>query len=179
MPQSRMKELTLYLNKLEEKLHKPLIILETGCIRNLDNPIGDGFSTEHICRWIQNSKYPKKHTYTSIDLDISVCKKYLQEQKLLKYVSLIEGDSLAHLELWNRYIDFVLLDSKNDAEHIFKEFYLVKNWFLPHTTLAIDDAKTNEYPWQKGKKVIPWLEERRYQIEWVGDRIAVISRWMQ
>ena len=173
---SRMTKLIPYLQTLEDELKKPLNIVETGCIRQITHKsnISDGHSTEHICEFVKNSEYP--HAFVSIDIDTSVCQEYLTEKKLIDYVHFIQGDSLSALHFINSGLDFVLLDTANNADQIFKEYMLIKNKLMPHSIVCIDDANLDEPTWKKGDKIIPYMMERGYNLEMIEDRVAVLRR---
>lgn len=157
---SRAWSLRKYIRELEDKMGK-LIIVETGTIRNAASQyvIGDGYSTEIIARYIKNSEH--KHDFYSVDLDISVCQKYLQNRSLLSYVKLVQSDSINFLQNFGK-VDFAYLDSGNDAQLILNEFKLVEG---TAKIVVIDDCVPGSHELLKGNLVIPYVKAKGYRFQ--------------
>lgn len=173
---SKMLQLRHYLDALQ-KVHGNLNIVETGSIRNTGSAyaIGDGHSTEHIARWIKESKRP--HSFTSIDLDTHVAESYIQSLGLSNYVKFIMGNSHDVIPTLNENIHLALLDSANDADVILTEFQLV----LPKMNkrgaiIAIDDVFPGSKTVVKGHKVIPYAQEQ-YFTRIFPSGLAIIVVW--
>ena len=146
------------LNKVCQRIKKPLTIVETGTIRNSTEAYEptDGHSTKYISEWIRDNE-PLTDFY-SIDLDTSACLKYMVELGLIQHVELIQSDSRAALvQLIN--IDFAYLDSGNDAELIMQEFLIVWPKLTRGGCIVIDDCNTDRADLLKGDLLIPYVIE--------------------
>lgn len=171
------------INALHDRLNRPLVIFETGTIRNRDKKYeeGDGWSTLYIARRSRTAR----HYFFSIDLNTSVAEHVLWERGLLPFVTLIEGESTQVLkELINgKYSepdeegfiepiipDFVYLDTANDAQQILNEFLIVEEY--AHVVM-VDDVNLNSTELVKGHKVIPYARSRGYKVKLL-ERQAVI-----
>jgi len=153
-----MQRLIPLLQELEDKLQRDLIILETGCTAH---------STEHICNFIKNSKY--EHDYVAISIDTLVCEEYLETKSLLDYVYLSGGDSLNLLKLLHSPLDFVLLNT----DYSLQEYLLIERFLYPHAIVCIDNAKSDDC------KILPYVEQKGFNVSWIEDRIIVIKRIKQ
>jgi ADP-heptose:LPS heptosyltransferase/predicted O-methyltransferase YrrM len=149
----------LYLFLLERRL----LVLETGTIRSYDE---HHESTRHISRTLGN-----RGKLLSVDTSeeaIRISRDICQNAPNVEWIL---ADSLSFLarEPKLRY-HFVLLDSLNDAEHIFREFVLVAPQVPEGGIVMVDDAgihvggrKFDGSAAQKGHKVWAFLRACRAQ----------------
>lgn len=167
---SRMKKLPELLDTLS---FQRINILETGTIRNV-NPeyaIGDGHSTLWIAKWIREQDKPVN--FYSIDKDVSVAYKYLQELGYLPEVNLIKSNSLIWLDKYiPPEVHFALLDSANDAQNTLNEFKLVEPRMVKGGIVVIDDVIMHSKDVKKGHKVIPYAQTK-YRVE-VVNRLGIV-----
>lgn len=161
-----------YIKELEENLQRDLVIVETGTIRNTDEIYkeGDGWSTYYICRYLKESNY--NHKFYSIDLDVSISRKFLTEQGLVEYVNLLAEHSVTALSSF-RHIDLAYLDSANNAELILMEFKRVENSLSKSGVVIVDDVIMDSELIVKGHKVVPYATEKGFTVE-IKNRQAII-----
>lgn len=164
LDKSRANILTKYLDQLTTKFDEPLVIVETGSIRNVapQYVLGDGHSTHIVANWLLNQNV--KHAFYSVDLSIVVAKKYLEKLGLIKYVNLIQSDSRAFLEEFPGTFHLGYLDSANDATLILEEFQILENKMVPGGIVVIDDCHLNSPTVVKGHKVIPYATKAGYDV---------------
>lgn len=164
MKQGRGSKLIFMLEKLEKKLKRNMKIVETGTIRNDSerHHLGDGWSTYYIAQFVRNSADRHDHEFISIDLKTDVAEAFLRREGMEHQVKLVQDNSNNALPKIEGPLDFVYLDSANNADQIFNEFELVQPKLLDTSVVVVDDIKTN-----KPKKLLPWLEENKipYKIE--------------
>lgn len=144
---------------------RPRYIVETGTIRNIEYEIGDGHSTRYIAEWVRDNG----GVFTSIDLDIEVSLIYLDENGLMPFVNLWQGNSLDLLPKIKK-IDFAYLDSDNDADLILNEFLIV---WPKCKVVMVDDCSMESEELMKGKKLIPYLIENNIKFETVGYQLII------
>lgn len=169
---SRAINLVTLLRRLEFEFQRSLKIIETGTIRalGLQYEEGDGHSTRYIAEFINRSIYA--HEFYSVDLDISTAKKYLSQLGLLKYVGLVQSDSIVFLTK-QQDVDFVYLDSANDPDHILAEFLTIKDSVNLGGIVVIDDCIPVSHEVLKCHKVLPWLQEHNQKYEIIGRHLVV------
>lgn len=148
---------------------KPKVIVETGTIRNIskEHEEGDGHSTRFIAEWVKKNG----GEFISIDLKTDVCLEYLKKLGLVKYVILIEGNSLDVLPRLGK-VDFCYLDSENLPDLILNEYKLVKAKIV-----MIDDCIEVSSIYRKGELLIPYLREKGINFEALSTGQIVI-RWI-
>jgi len=154
---------------LMSEMEDPLTIVETGTIRNhLPNfAKGDGHSTLHFTKYV----YDFGGEFYSVDIDpiavvvsTMVCTK--EYPSAMDNVHIIESDSVAFLESFEKPIDVLYLDSANDAELILNEAKAALCHLHPESLLLIDDCfNENDYHVEKGSLAIPFLEENGWVME--------------
>lgn len=169
---SRALRVVSLLEEREKVARRPLVIVETGSIRNpaLAYHNGDGHSTKYIAEFLRyRAKYA--HVFYSIDLDTSVAKTYLASFSLDKYVRFLEGDSVHWLRLL-RMVDFAYLDSANNGQTILAEFRTLENRLNSGAIVVVDDVDLLSPELRKGDLVVPYARER-YEVE-MSKRQAVI-----
>lgn len=148
------------LNQLRQRnVSKQLHILETGTIRNT-NPeyrVGDGWSTYYIAQWVADNPPVR---FLSIDLDVSVMTRFMRNQGLIDYVTPVQSDSVAFLSTFRQPIDFLLLDSANDADVILNEFRAAESKLVAGSVVVIDDVMMQSKDVVKGHKIVPYLQAK-------------------
>lgn len=161
------------LQKIHEKKHGKLRILETGTIRNLtpEYAEGDGHSTIYIAEWL--SRITPKSTFISIDLKTDVSRRILNERKLLRFVHLVRSDSLKALPQFKN-LDFCYLDSENDAELTLNEFLIVWPNILPGGAVMVDDCTDYVCEKKKGVKLIPYLKEKNIEFKFTKQSQIIV-----
>lgn len=139
--------------------NQKLQAVETGTIRNYTDKHE---STRIIGENINGSLISIDKNPKSIQVSQDICKH-------LDNIEWREGDSLTLLaELQHDGFDFVLLDSVNNEEHIFKEFQIACKLCKKGGTILIDDfgvGMNGQVPdWthhlaRKGRKIYQFLQE--------------------
>lgn len=115
------KEVVKLLNEFYGKSDGMLTIVETGCLRaiNDDSEEGDGWSTLHIASWIAAHPDCK---FISIDINpesLKLARLFLGSHA--RFVTFLRGESWR--VLGNFYnIDFAFLDTSDDPENGLSEF---------------------------------------------------------
>lgn len=172
---SRAEKLPGFLDIVSGRVSRPINIIETGTIRNVDPKYleGDGHSTLYIAKWCE-AKLPVKHQFYSVDLDTRVCKAYMRELGLDKYVKLITSNSLDWLGTIDFPIDFAFLDSANDDTLILNEFKAITPKLAKGGVVIIDDVIPGSGDVIKGRKLLPYLRKEKIPYRLVG-RYCVVG----
>lgn len=131
----------------------PVIILETGCTRNLN----EGTDSTLLI----SSTLKDRGKFYTFELDpehIETCKQLCGKNN--QYITYVQGDSVSNLrksvesgELAK--IDLAFLDSVNDGDHIWKEFEAIVDHIVPGGYLVVDDVLWAD----KGRILLPFLEQ--------------------
>jgi hypothetical protein len=130
------------LNELyEASEHRPIHIVETGCMRDLSlsSEYTDGWSTLYISRWVSRNS---KCCFDSVDLNINAIELAhlaLETEKLAKYCTFHCEDSLKFLSRQS-WIDFAFLDSCDGLDHGLQEFRLASS--VGARMVVMDDYQT-------------------------------------
>ena len=149
----------------------PIVIVETGCIRNdtEESKFGDGWSTVN---WEYYAKKTDSSVYV-VDIDenhLNKAKKVVSESA---YVTYKQQDSIEFLKTFHRKIDFLILDSYDycgDEENVRKSHVHQLNelkavWDkLNNKCLILIDDVFNEQWDGKGKLSIPFLLENGFKV---------------
>lgn len=119
---SRMVNLVARLQAVEDRLARPLSILEIGSARNPEEAahFEDGHSTLYLAEWVADSRYP--HKFTTVDVETAVCEDLLARRGLAPYAKLVRSDSSDYLAKARGKIDFALLDGSPDPEKHLADF---------------------------------------------------------
>ncbi len=131
----------------------PLVIIETGCIRNLNEGTD---STLLISSVLKDSG--QFYTFELEPDHIEICKELCGENNA--YINYVQGDSVTNLREYVRSgklekIDLAFLDSVNDGDHIWKEFKEVEAQIQPGGYVVVDDVLWAD----KGRVILPFLEQ--------------------
>jgi hypothetical protein len=136
-----------------------LILLETGCIRNVDWKYSDGHSTL-LFGW-----YCQKYNGTLYTLEINrealeLCKKLTKEYKdSIRYILGDSSDTILKLGL--ERIDLLYLDSANDASIALNEYNAAKHFLHSESIIIVDDVVSGN----KGMLVGPQMTLDGWNIE--------------
>jgi hypothetical protein len=139
-----------YVFEYLDNLARPVFVVETGCVRNVGNWVGDGQSTILFDRFVSQLPGSVMH---SVDLDpkaTALCNSLVSNN-----VQLHTGDSVAFLRnlarnppTGFRHIDVLYLDSFDldlanphpSALHHMKELLAISTLVGPQTLVVVDDA---------------------------------------
>lgn len=153
---------------LMSEMKDPLVIVETGTIRNHLETYGDGdgHSTLRFAQYVNNFG----GEFYSVDIDpiavvvsTMVCTR--DYPSAMDKVKIIESDSVAFLKSFDKPIDVLYLDSANDAELILNEAKAALSHLHSESCILIDDCFNKNYHVEKGSLVIPFLEENGWIME--------------
>ena len=118
-------QLSGYAVEIYHKLSRPIVIVETGCLRRSEpeNEALDGWSTLYFARWVKEHPGSK---FFSVDNDmehIRVAMVKLNEEGVLGDFPLFTlGESVGFLTGFGGDIDFAYLDSCDGWDHGADEF---------------------------------------------------------
>jgi hypothetical protein len=130
-------------------LHKPLVLVETGCYRGCDY---DGLSTVILAML---AKETGGHAY-SVDIDarhVDMAKTLIAEKSLADLITVLRGDSLDVLRSWEfGKIDLAYLDSFDyspmcvDAcqNHQLREATLIEPHMANKSAFLLDDCHVSD-----------------------------------
>lgn len=179
---SKSQNIINVLQQVYNNLKRPLIIAETGTIRNLNEGFveGDGYSTQFIAEWVRDhaehipislaQNYVSKSQFYSIDIDIETAAEYLTDNNLIDFVSLWPEKSVAALEKILP-IDFCYLDSSDDPDNCLAEFMIAWPKITKGGALMADDCSLEVAECTKGYKLIPYLIENNIPFEYKENKI--------
>jgi len=161
----------------------PIVMVETGCIRNTteESRYGDGWST---LNWEWFAKLTHSSVYV-VDIDENHLLKSKEIVEESEYVTYKKQDSVEFLQNFHRKIDFLFLDSYDycgDEENINKchqhqlnEVKAVWDKLNERCFILIDDIFDEE--WQgKGKLSIPYLIENGFRVLYFMDNQVLLIR---
>lgn len=159
------REALLYLSK-----SKDIVALETGRSRNPDWADTDGDSTGFLSSLGCISKLisvdDDSENFSGCETTREYCIKSLSVAQLAK-IFFLDGDSVEMIssQLGDQVVlDFVLLDSANNPDVIFREFLAVERFLnKQQAVVVIDDVSP---PGQKGNRLIPHLVGLGFKEHW-------------
>lgn len=121
------------------RLHRPVGIVETGCVRFADNWYGDGQSTV-VWSWIAEVL---GGLVTSYDISADSCE---VARQLAPKANIVQMDSIAGLKLYPApdmidllYLDSMDYDGEPSARHHLAELGVVWDKLRPGAIIAVDD----------------------------------------
>lgn len=129
------------------------VVVETGCIRKLDEGTESTLTIASILR--------DRGRFYSFELrpeHIAISRACCGDHD--RFVTYVEGDSVGNLQRFVAdgtlaRIDLAFLDSANDADHIYNEFRAIEGCFVPGSVLVVDDVL-----WaNKGKRLVPYVQD--------------------
>ena len=168
---------------LESTYKHPIIIVETGCIRNTtdESKFGDGWSTvnwEYYCKLNNSTVY-----VVDINSDhLRQSKKIVPESIFVRYT---EGDSIEFLTNFDKKIDLLFLDSydycgpeeniKRCHLHSLGEIHAAWNKLNDNCFVLIDDVFNEDWD-GKGKLSIPYLLNNGFKVQYFTDSQVLLKR---
>lgn len=168
---------------LEQTYGHPIIIVETGCIRNNteESKFGDGWST---LNWEYYAKKTNSTVYV-VDIDENHLKKSKEVVPPSDYVHYTKDDSVNYLINFDKKIDLLFLDSYDycgDAENIRKchehsvnEIKAAWDKLNTNCFVLIDDIFNNEWD-GKGKLSVPFLLNNGFEVVYYHDSQVLLKR---
>jgi hypothetical protein len=142
------------------ELRRPIGIVETGCLRQIDNWAGDGQSTV-VWDWLIKQHGGYGHSYDISAESVAAARSSVSTMQVHQQDSV---EALAGFASAST-IDLLYLDSYDwtagsdaSAQHHRKELEAIYDRLRPGCLIAVDDCMGKE----KGKHalVLPWLAER-------------------
>ena len=134
-----------------DKLPNPIIIIETGCLRDKDNFLGDGQSTLLFDKYTQSRGNGSKVFTVDIDpVATNICKSLVSDN-----VDIFTGDSVKYLnDLTKKFCeekinvsmffldscDVEWIDPGESSAHHLKEIECVKSLLNEKTIVVVDDS---------------------------------------
>lgn len=168
---------------LEETYNAPIVIVETGCIRNTteESKFGDGWST---LNWEYYAQKTKSKVYV-VDIDENHLNKSKEIVPPSEYVEYTKDDSINYLQCFDKKIDLLFLDSYDycgDDENIKKchlhslnEVKAAWDKLNKSCFILIDDIFNAE--WEgKGKLSVPYLLENGFEVVYYKDSQVLLKR---
>ena len=173
---------------LRETYDRPIVIVETGCVRGLSETsrMGDGWSTYH---WLEFCSETNS-TLFSVDIDSHAIKQSQQLQSMFFAdkqidVSFIQSDSIEFLKSFDKKIDLLFLDSldwgngeqkqRESEQHSLNEVLSAWDKLSPTCFVLIDDVFDDKWL-GKGKLSIPYLLENGFGIAHRMDNQCLLKR---
>jgi SAM-dependent methyltransferase len=171
-----------------DKLGRPVRIVETGCVRELDD-WSAGYST------VLFDRYAKATGSTVESVDINPKNTELCRQ-LTCNTKLIMGDSVPFLRSLSGTVDLLYLDAmdvdwKNplpSAQHHLNELMAALPLIRPDTLVVVDDCRTSEFDRISGKGalVAEYMQKigasvvfSEYQVGWTGINAEEVLKCQQ
>ena len=168
---------------LEETYKEPIIIVETGCIRNVteESKFGDGWST---LNWEYYAKKTNSKVFV-VDINenhINQSKKIVPQSELIEYYL---DDSVNYLKKFSKKIDLLFVDSydycgdeeniRKCHEHSLNEIKAAWDKLNEHCFILLDDVFSNTWD-GKGKLSIPYLLENGFNLVYFIDSQILLKR---
>jgi glycosyltransferase involved in cell wall biosynthesis len=166
---------------LEQTFSHSINIIETGCIRDDNSMIGDGWSTinwKHYCEKTNSKAFV-------VDINprnIEKCKKIVGETDKLEYYT---SDSVEFIENFSEKIHLLYLDSfdyigdpnvlRSSAMHSLKEVLAAWDKLEERCFILIDGVLDENWK-GKGEISIPYLLGKGFRIEYFIDKQVLLSR---
>jgi|HubBroStandDraft_6_1064221.scaffolds.fasta_scaffold00056_25 predicted O-methyltransferase YrrM len=161
-----------------DKLGRPIRIVETGCVRELDD-WSAGYSTVLFDKYVKS-----KHGFLVESVDINPKNAELCQQ-LVSQVRVTTGDSVEFLRSLSGTVDLLYLDAmdvdwKNplpSAQHHLNELMAALPLIRPDTLVVVDDCRTPDFDGISGKGALVAEYMQRadaqivfndYQVGWTG-----------
>ncbi len=171
------------LDILEETYKEPIVIVETGCIRNVteESKFGDGWST---LNWDYYAKKTGSKVYV-VDID----ENHLNQSKKIvppsEYVQYTKDDSVNYLKNFSGKIDLLFLDSFDycgDEEnirachnHSLNEIIAAMDKLNDKCFVLIDDVFNDQWA-GKGQLSIPYMLNAGFKLVYYTDSQVLLQR---
>lgn len=145
-------ELREHLEELYGKVQRPLLVVETGCIRSIDPPVedADGWSTLHLTRWVSEHEGSRLHSIEIHPDNIIKAGRILGEKGITGCYEFHNGESLEELAKFE-HMDFAYLDTSDDLDHGLAEFKIAEE--KGALMIVMDDREV------KGLKALAYAKE--------------------
>jgi len=141
-----------------DRLDHPIIAIETGCAFLWNDQCMHNLSTLHIIEQLIRPTGGKLYSLDNDPNKIGICYGELQKRGLEDYVELVLGDSVASIERMvdtDVQVNFVLLDSVENASHALAEFNAVQPLLADKHIVCVDDYDCpNSVKWQDVSEII-------------------------
>jgi predicted O-methyltransferase YrrM len=154
--------------ELISKQERPLVIVETGTIRNEGD--GDGHSTVGLSLFAKDNKDIEFYTVDNNPECIELSKRVVENRcgSIPDNVHFVESDGDKFLESFDKKIDVLYLDSANSEDITLDEYISSKHLLKDTSIVMIDDADRSNPDLNKWKKVVPQMQEDGWEIDmWV------------
>ena len=141
-----------------DKIDHPIIAVETGCAFMWNEQCMHNLSTLHIVEQLIKPAGGKLYSLEINPERVAVCKMELEKRGLDQYVEFMIGesiDSLVKLKQRHVRVNFVWLDSLEDAQHARNEHNAVHSILHEKYILCVDDyGSANSVKWQDASTYI-------------------------
>lgn len=171
---------TKLLDGLYRRVGRPLVIVETGTLRDKDPEPGlvsEERSTLAIALWMDTTGVD--HTLHSIDLsplNIAISRGALWSKGVGHLVEWHEGESAKVLSNLNlQGVDFALLDSDTDPKVILAEYKELNRAMNEPGIVVIDDVFKQNIGVNKGALALPEAERNMRQWFGISNQVAAIA----
>ena len=174
---------TKVLEILNETYNHPIIIVETGCIRNTteESKFGDGWST---LNWEYYAKQTNSKVYV-VDIDENHINQSKKIVPYSEYVEYTKDDSIHYLIGFDKKIDLLFIDSfdycgdeeniKACHNHSLNEIKAAWNKLQENCFVLIDDVFNDQWA-GKGELSIPYLLENGFKLVYYIDSQVLLRR---
>ena len=137
---------------------KKPVFVETGSIRNVDWRFSDGYSTL-LFGWYCKKYDGELYTLEISEDALSLCQQVTEDYK--EKINYILGDSSSSiLRLEVDEIDFLYLDSANDANIVLNEYKAAKHFLHDNSIIVVDDVLKGN----KGQLVGPEMKRDGWNV---------------
>lgn len=161
------------LARMQAELNRPLAIIETGTIRDVECLDLEREERSTLCIARQMREGDIFHSIDISEEHVAISKAVIDNSGFADRVQYHCGPSHEILAGWSGRIDFALLDSDSDAEVIREEFRMVAPLMAVDGILVIDDA-FKPYAVNKARLVNAEKHDLRHQA--VGVAFGPIAR---
>lgn len=168
---------------LEQTYIDPIIIVETGCIRNTteESKFGDGWST---LNWQYYAEITDSKVYV-VDIDENHLNKSKEVVPPSPWVTYTKDDSVNYLHNFTEKIDLLFLDSydycgdeeniRRCHEHSLNEIKAAWDKLNEKCFVLIDDIFNDNWD-GKGKLSVPYLLENGFEVVYYKDSQVLLKR---
>lgn len=168
---------------LEQTYSEPIVIVETGCIRNTteESKFGDGWST---LNWEYYAKKTNSKVYV-VDIDQNHINKSIEIVPPSQFVEYTKDDSVNYLQNFDKKIDLLFADSYDycgDEENIRKchnhslnEIKAAWDKLNDSCFILIDDVFNTDWA-GKGALSIPYLLSNGFELAYFIDSQVLLKR---
>lgn len=168
---------------LEQTYDYPIVIVETGCIRNTteESKFGDGWST---LNWQYYAENTDSKVYV-VDIDENHLRKSKEVVPPSPWVTYTKDDSVHYLQNFTEKIDLLFLDSydycgdeeniRRCHEHSLNEIKAAWDKLNEKCFVLIDDIFNDNWD-GKGKLSVPYLLDNGFEVVYYKDSQVLLKR---